>query len=129
MEALRYRALPILLASTWISVSEFARNEFFLKSYWLERYAGLGVPWPGDPINGALWGIWSVCFAVAIFVIRLRFNRVETILLSWWMGFVLMWLVTGNMGVLPLDILVFAIPLSLLETFLAVFILEKMDAR
>jgi hypothetical protein len=42
-------------------------------------------------------------------------------------GFVLMWLVTGNMGVLPYSILVFAIPLSLLETYLATLIIKKLS--
>jgi len=43
------------------------------------------------------------------------------------MSFLLMWLVTGNMSVLPFGILAFAIPLSILETFLATFIIKKLS--
>jgi hypothetical protein len=34
MKTFKKTILPILLATTWISVSEFARNEFLLKSFW-----------------------------------------------------------------------------------------------
>lgn len=29
---------PIVLAIIWISISEFVRNEFLLKSYWTGHY-------------------------------------------------------------------------------------------
>jgi len=38
-----------------------------------------------------------------------------------------MWLVIGNLGVLPWGILPVAIPLSLLEAFLAAFIIKKLS--
>jgi hypothetical protein len=40
-----------------------------------------------------------------------------------------MWLVVGNMGVLPFGILYFAIPLSLLEVFLATLIIVKLSTN
>lgn len=121
--------LPVLLATVWISISEFVRNEFILKSYWTNHYENLGLIFPSEPINGAVWGIWSLCFAIGMYVISLKFSLVQTILLSWFLGFVLMWLVTGNMNVLPFGILPFAIPLSILEVFGAAFILAKMANR
>jgi hypothetical protein len=48
-------------------------------------------------------------------------------MLSWFVGFVLMWVVIGNMGVLPKGLLYIAIPLSLLEAFLASFIIKKLS--
>jgi len=42
------------------------------------------------------------------------------------MGFVLMWLVIGNINVLPYGILIFAVPLSVLEAFIATLIIKKM---
>ena len=116
--------LPILLATVWISISEFVRNEFFLKSYWTDHYESMGLIFPSDPVNGAVWGIWSLCFAIGIYIISQKFSLVQTTLLSWLFGFVLMWLVTGNMNVLPFGILPFAIPLSILEAFGAVFIIK-----
>ena len=127
METIKKTILPILLTTIWISVSEFARNEFFLKSYWTEHYENLGLVFPSEPINGAIWGLWSLCFAIVIFVISKKFTLLQTALISWFLGFVLMWLVVGNMGVLPFGILPFAIPLSLLEAFLASLITKKLS--
>jgi hypothetical protein len=118
--------LPVLIATLWISISEFVRNEFMLKSYWTDHYEGLGLVFPSEPLNGAVWGIWSMCFAIGIYIIATKFSLIQTTFLAWFLGFVLMWLVTWNMEVLPLGILVLAIPLSLLEAFLASFIIKKL---
>jgi hypothetical protein len=119
--------LPIFLATIWISISEFARNEFLVKSYWINHYEQLGLVFPSEPVNGALWGLWSLLFAIAIFVISKKFSLVQTTLLAWFVGFVLMWVVIGNMGVLPAGILVYAVPLSLLEVFVAAVIIRKLS--
>jgi len=119
--------LPVLAATTWISISEFARNEFLLKSYWTNHYEKLGLIFPSEPINGAMWGVWSLCFAIAIFIIAKKFSLLHTTLLSWFVGFVLMWISSGNMGVLPFGLLVYAVPLSLLEAFLASYIVKKVS--
>jgi hypothetical protein len=89
----------------------------------------MGLVFPSEPINGALWGLWSLLFAIAIFVIAQKFSLWTTTLLSWWVGFVLMWVVVGNMGVLPLSILWVAIPLSFLEAFLAAWIITRFKPR
>lgn len=127
MNFLKNTVLPILLATVWISVSEFVRNELLLKSYWTEHYGNMGLVFPSDPVNGAVWGLWSLLFAIAIFIIAKRFNTVQTTFLSWFVGFVLMWVVVGNMGVLPFKILYFAVPLSILEAFLATLIIKKLS--
>jgi hypothetical protein len=111
--------LPILLAAIWISVSEFIRNELFLKSYWIDHYENIGLVFPSEPINGIIWGIWSLCFAIAIYIISKRFSITQTTFISWFVGFILMW-------VFPFKILYFALPLSILETFLAVWIIVKL---
>lgn len=121
--------LPILLATIWISVSEFVRNTFFLHDYWINHYQNLGLTFPEEPINGAVWGIWSLCFAIGIYIISKKFTLIQTTFLSWFFGFVFMWLVVGNMNVLPFGILYFAIPLSILEAFLATFIIVKLSKK
>lgn len=126
MNSFKKSVLPILLATLWISVSEFVRNEFLFKSYWIQHYEHLGLTFPSEPINGALWGVWSLLFAIAIFVLAKKFTLLQTTLLSWFVGFVLMWLVVGNLGVLPPGLLVGAVPLSLLEAFVASFIIVKL---
>jgi len=119
--------LPVLLSALWISLSEFTRNEFLLKSQWTSHYERLGIVFPSEPVNGAIWGIWSLCFAVMIFFISKKFNLIQTVLLSWTMGFMMMWLVIGNMSVLPLGILPLAVPLSLLEVSVAAWIIRHLS--
>ena len=119
--------LPILLATIWISVSEFVRNEFIAKSYWTGHYEKLGLVFPAEPVNGAIWGLWSLLFAIAIFIISKKFSLLQTTFLSWFVGFVLMWVVAWNLGVLPVGILIIAVPLSLLEAFVASFIIKKLS--
>lgn len=127
MNFFKHTALPVLLATVWISVSEFVRNEFLLKTFWTNHYEAMGLTFPSEPANGAIWGVWSLCYAISIFIIAKKFSLVQTTFLAWFVGFVLMWLVTGNMNVLPFGILPFAIPLSILEAFLAAFIIKKLE--
>ncbi len=128
MKFLTKTALPIFLATVWISISEFVRNEFFVKHYWTEHYEGLGLVFPSEPINGAVWGLWSLLFAITIYIISRRFSILETTFLSWFGGFVLMWVVVWNMSVFPARILLIAGPLSVLEAFLASLIIVKLSA-
>lgn len=117
--------LAIVLATIWINISEFVRNEFLLNSNWMNHYKNLGLTFPDESINGALWGIWGLVFAICIYFISKKFSLIETTILCWVLAFVLTWIVTGNLGVLPLSILYIAIPLSLLEVFFATFIIKK----
>ncbi|MFZ4456959.1 MAG: hypothetical protein ACOYOT_12135 [Bacteroidales bacterium] len=126
MNKLKSAVLPILLATIWICTSEFVRNELLFKSYWTNHYQNLGLTFPSEPINGAMWGVWSLFLAVAIYILSKKFSLIQTLFLSWFMAFVLMWVVIGNMGVLPFQLLYFAIPLSLLEVFVATFILKRL---
>jgi hypothetical protein len=117
--------LPILLATIWISLSEFVRNEFLVKSYWTTHYQSMGLTFPSAPVNGALWGLWSLLFAVSIFIVSKKFTLLQTTFLSWFMAFVMMWVVIGNLGVLPFGLLWAGIPLSLLEAFVASWIVKR----
>jgi hypothetical protein len=129
MNILRKTVLPVLLATIWIGISEFTRNEFILKDYWVEHYESLGMVFPSEPVNGAVWGVWSLFFAIAIYILAKKFSLLHTTFLSWFVAFVLMWLVVGNMGVLPFRMLLFAIPLSLLEAYVAGLIIVNLSGR
>jgi hypothetical protein len=118
---------PIFLATAWVGVSEFARGSFLVRPYWVDHYAKLGLVFPEKPVNGAFWGVWSLLFAVAVYIISRRFTLIQTALLAWFVGFVLMWVVIGNLGVLPSGIMPLAIPLSLLEAFVAALIVKKLS--
>lgn len=125
MKNIKKTILPILIATIWISISEFVRNEFLLKSYWTDHYESMRLIFPSKPINGAIWGLWSLCFAISIYIIAQKFTLLQTTFIAWFVGFVFIWLVIGNMNVLPFGILPFAIPLSIIEAFLASLIIKK----
>jgi drug/metabolite transporter (DMT)-like permease len=121
------RVLAILAATIWISLSEFVRNEFIVKAHWVDHYKSMGLDFPSAPINGAVWGVWSLVFAGIMYILSRRFTFLHTAILSWVIGFVLMWLVIGNLGVLPWSILPLAIPLSMVEAFVAAWLIRKVD--
>ncbi len=125
MKLIKKTILPVFLATMWISLSEFVRNEFLVKSFWVDHYKLLGLNFPSAPENGAVWGIWSLLFAVAVFIISKKFTTVQTTFLAWFMAFVMMWVVIGNLDVLPLGLLVYAIPLSILESYIATWIIKR----
>ena len=68
--------VPILAATIWISISEFVRNEFLLKKFWIDHFESMGLIFPSEPLNGAIWGIWSLLFATAVYIIAKKFNPI-----------------------------------------------------
>jgi hypothetical protein len=117
--------LPILLAGIWITISEFVRNELLFKGYWVSHYISIGLNFQTLPINGILWMVWSFLLSYLIFKLIQKFSFWETIIISWITSFVMMWITIYNLQVLPLGLLYFAIPLSLLEVFIAGIIIKK----
>ncbi len=118
--------VPIFFASLWIVVSEFVRNEFLLKSIWIKHYENLGLEFVTTPINGIIWFVWAFAVAKLIFVFRSKFEFWESVVHTYSAGFVLMWLVTSNLGVLPVTILIYAVPLGLVEVIVATVIIDKL---
>ena len=53
-----------------------------------------------------------------LFVAAQRFSLVQTAWLAWFVGFVIMWLLIANLGVLPYRLSLPAVPLRLLEAFM-----------
>jgi membrane associated rhomboid family serine protease len=117
--------LAALISGIWINLSEFLRNEFLFKQWWLEKYESLRLTFPSGPVNGALWVLWGFLFAASVVALRRRLSFLETTLLAWVMGFVLMWIVIGNMNVLPHKILLVAVPWSVAEVAIAVCITQR----
>jgi hypothetical protein len=125
----RTETLPILLAAAWIGISEFARNQFLFKSLWVSHFEKLGLIFPTDPITGAAWGVWSLMLAISIFLLARKFTLWQTTLLSWFMAFAMMWLVLGNLVVLPHLLVLYALPFSILETFVATWIIKRFTVQ
>lgn len=125
MKIFKSTILPVIAATIWISISEFVRNELLLKSYWTNHYDNLGLKFPSSAINNIFWGVWSLCFAITIFILLKKYSLLQTFLFSFFIGFVMMWIIIGNLGVLPYQLLLFAIPLALIESFVASYIIKK----
>lgn len=121
--------IAILLATFWIGMSEFVRNQLLFINTWKDHFNSLGLTFPSEPINGIIWMIWSLVFAVTIFFLSKKLSFVELVIISWIYGFVMMWLVIGNLLVLPSKILVFAVPLSVVEVVVANFIIYKLTGK
>lgn len=118
--------VALLLSGIWISASEFLRNELLFKHYWLDKYSSLGLEFPSSMLNNALWSVWSFLLAGLILYLSSRVKLLENIIVSWIFAFVLMWIVAGNLNVLPIVLLVFAVPLSILEVAVAAMISRKL---
>ncbi len=119
--------IAVILTCIWVNASEFFRNEILLKTYWVDHYQSLGNAFPSEPKNGMIWFAWGLLFAIAIYLISKKFNLIQMALISWLMAFVLMWVVTLNLNVLPIAILIYAVPLSLFEAFLGSYICIKIS--
>jgi len=119
--------IAVILTGIWVNASEFFRNEILLKTYWIDHYRSLGMTFPSEPLNGMIWVAWGFLFATAIYIISRKFDLIQTTLISWFMAFVLMWIVTWNLNVLSGAILIYAVPLSLLEAFIGSYICRKMS--
>jgi len=118
-------ALATLLAGVWINVSEFLRNEVLFKSYWVTKYQGLGLTFPSEPINALLWIAWAFVFASVVAYLSTRLNSIQTTIVAWVIGFVLMWVVLWNLNVLPKMIVLIAVPWSFVEVYIASTICQK----
>ena len=116
----------VFLSAIWIVLSEFFRNELLFKRYWTDHYDSLGLEFPSNPINGIVWAIWSILLAISIYILLKRFSLMQTAFIAFIMAFMLMWLVIGNLNVLPFGILYFAVPLAFLEVWIAAFIINRM---
>jgi len=123
---LRARSVAaVVVAGLWIGLSEFVRNQLLLASIWQRHYTSLRLVFPVEPVNAVVWMVWSFAFAILLFSISRRFTLLQTAALGWVTGFLMMWLVIWNLSVLPLGTLPFAVPLSILESFVASYICLK----
>ena len=121
------KTLAIALAAVWITMSEFARNELLFRGIWEDHYRSLGLVFETAPVNGLLWMVWSLALSYLVYSLLQRMSVARTLVLSWLAAFVMMWLTAYNLQVLPLSILLAAVPLSLLELLIATLIIRKVS--
>ena len=129
MEHLKKTILPILLTGIWMNVAGTIRWIYLIEPYWLEKYNYLDLVFPSATINNITWMIWGFMFAMVIFILSRKFNLIQTTLLSWFMVYVMMWVVVWNVGVLPTDMLWVNIPLGFLDAFVGALICKRLASK
>jgi hypothetical protein len=117
--------LPTVFAGVWIVLSEFFRNQLLLNKEWVSHFGTLGLRFVTTPLNGMLWVLWSFVLAYVIFVLQKKFSFWETVTLSWISAFALMWITIFNLQVMPPTLLWIAVPLSFVEIFVALLIIQS----
>lgn len=120
-----HKLIVFIFTGAWIGLSEFVRNELLFKSYWVEHYQKMGIEFPSAMINNVFWGIWSFLLSGITLFLSKKLKTIESALVLWTMAFLMMWIVIGNLGVLPGKLLFFAFPLSALEVLVALIICKK----
>lgn len=125
MDALKQKyVFAIISACIWMNVSEFVRNELILKKYWIDGFQNIGLIFPSAPINGIIWGLWALIFVICLTWLITKFSVLKSTIISWILGFTLLWIAMWNMNILPAGILYLAIPWSFIEVFLASLIIQ-----
>ena len=121
--------LAVVIAGIWMNLNEFVRNELVLKSYWVDGFSTLGLVFPGEPVNGVIWMLWAFLFVAMMLWLRRSIGEYQSVLLSWGLGYVLMWIALGNVGVLPKGLLYVAAPWSFAEVYVAALIGRYIDTE
>jgi hypothetical protein len=111
--------VAFVLSGLWIGGSEFLRNELLFKNLWVDKYQSLGLIFPSSAINNALWAVWSFVLAGVLLYLVRNVRFIQAVSVTWITTFVMMWIVIGNMNVLPYGILWIAVPWSLVEVAVA----------
>ncbi|MBE9510439.1 MAG: hypothetical protein IMY71_06135 [Bacteroidetes bacterium] len=129
MGHLKKTILPILLTGIWLNISGTIKWIFFIESYWIEKYKNMKLVFPTELINNITWMIWGFLFATTIFILSKKFNLIQTTLISWFVAYVMMWVIVWNVGVLPTGMLWINVPLSLFEAFIGALICKRLSNK
>ena len=112
-----------------MNLSEFIRNELLLKDTWIDGFRDIGLSFPSEPLNGAVWALWAFIFVAILTLVSTKFDVISSTIISWSLGFVLLWVAVWNMGVLPSGLLYWAVPWSFVEVYVAAFIISRIVIR
>ncbi len=125
MEHFKRTVLPILLTGIWINLAATIKWMVLIQPYWIEKYSQMGLVFPESMMNNLVWMIWGFMFASVIYVLIRKFNLVQTTLLTWFMAYIMLWVIVWNVGVLPTAMLWINVPLSFLETLAGAWICRR----
>lgn len=119
----------ILLVSLWINIFETLRWILFAKPSVEMHFKAANLVLPNGPVNNLLWLIWGVIIAVMIFIISKKFKVLQTTFIVWITVYVLHWIALWNFAVLPIKILLLAVPLTFINVFVGALICAKFISK
>lgn len=124
-----------LITSIWVNLSEVFRYFIIVMPTMRRDLAEIPDVAPMDLLVFSIWGIWDTVLTASIVFITWLCNHVyventRSILVSgmvcWVMFFLLFWIGMVNMNLASPELLLFTLPLSMLETFVAAWIALKL---
>jgi hypothetical protein len=119
----------ILLVAIWINISGTVRWMLFAKPKLDVLYKGMGREFPNSLATNLLWTLWGVLAALLIVFLTKKFAMLQTVVLSWLSVFAMHYILLWNYAVMPLDLLLIAVPWTLVEFFVAALIANKLQNR
>lgn len=127
-----------LITSIWVNISEVFRYFLIVMPAMRKDLAAIPNVAPMDWMIFSIWGVWdTVLSACIVFItwlcIRQYGSSKKTTLIAgtvcWTLFFLLFWIGMVNMNLVSPNILIFALPLSWIETIMAAWITLKLIER
>jgi uncharacterized membrane protein YccC len=84
---------------------------------------------PNEPINNMLWLIWGIIIAVMIFIISKKYKVLQTTFIVWITVYVMHWIALWNFAVLPINILLLAVPLTFINVLVGALISNRFISK
>lgn len=119
----------VLAAGLWMTFVQFFQNQLLFLGVWQDHFRGLGLGFTTTPVNGILWTVWSILQALLVRELLKTREIVPAVLIGWLTSFVMMWCTLYNLRVLPLKLLVVAVPISLAGTYASALIINHFEPR
>ena len=119
----------ILLVSLWINIFETLRWMLFARPYIDMHFKAANLVLPNEPVNNILWLIWEIIIAVMIFIISKKYKVLQTTFIVWITVYVMHWIALWNFAVLPINILLLAVPLSFINVLVGALICSRFISK
>lgn len=119
----------ILLVSLWINVFETLRWMLFSKPDIDMHFKAANLVLPNGPMNNILWLIWGIIIAIMIYIISKKYKVLQTTFIVWITVYILHWIALWNFSVLPINILLLAVPLTFINVFVGALICKRLLSK
>jgi hypothetical protein len=119
----------ILIVSLWINIFESLRWILFAKPDIDMHFKAANLVLPNGPINNILWLVWGIIIAVMIFIISKKYKVLQTTFIVWVTVYVMLWIALWNFAVLPIKILLLAVPLTFINVLVGALICNRFIAK